>query len=188
MQFEFGAEEPHDTLHPQTAVHVRSLWPSAFVFNILSLKLIEQIALTSPNNTEMMSREIPLPGFNLKRWKSVGRRQEEENREGSGASIQSWSVGPAVPSHSEAADVWETLELLWEVVFIEHRVRTVLHHLQRHCAEHRRKLVNALGSEDAEHKSVTNRFSTESYFNASWVIWWAISLLDSVWVIISNCS
>lgn len=56
--------------------------------------------------------------------------------------------------NSEAADVWETLELLREVVFIEHRVCTVLHHLQRHRAKHRRKLVDALGSEDAEHKSV----------------------------------
>lgn len=72
-----------------------------------------------------------------------------------GASTRSKSVGPDVPDHSEAADVWETLELLGEVVFIEHWVCAVLHHLQGHCAKHRCKLVDALRSVDAEHSPVT---------------------------------
>lgn len=60
----------------------------------------------------------------------------------------------SVPGRSEAADVWETLELLWEVVFVEHWIGTVLYHLQRHRAKHRRKLVDALRSEDTEDISV----------------------------------
>lgn len=45
---------------------------------------------------------------------------------------------------SEAADVGKALELLREVVFIEHRVGAVLHHLQRHGSKNRSKLVDAL--------------------------------------------
>lgn len=81
------------------------------------------------------SSEIPLPGLHLK------------------SRLVSPEVsGPALPGHSEAADVWETLELLWEVVLVEHRVCTVLHHLQRHRAKHRGKLVDALGPEEAQHR------------------------------------
>lgn len=71
-------------------------------------------------------------------------------------------------SHSEAADVRETLELLWEVVFVEHRVGAVLHHLQRHRAEHRRKLVDALGSEGGEHKWVS--LKQELGLPARWIL------------------
>lgn len=45
---------------------------------------------------------------------------------------------------SQTANVGETFELLWEVVFVEHRIGTVLDNLQRHGAEHRGKLVYAL--------------------------------------------
>jgi len=50
----------------------------------------------------------------------------------------------------QAADIGKALELLWKVVFIEHWVCTVLYHLQRHCSEHRRKLVDALGPTEEE--------------------------------------
>lgn len=53
-----------------------------------------------------------------------------------------------VTGWSEAADVWEALKLLWEVVFIEHRVCTVFYHLQRHCTKHWCKLVDALRSRE----------------------------------------
>ena len=52
-----------------------------------------------------------------------------------------WGLGG-----SEAADVGEALELLWEVVLVEDGVGAVLHHLQRHRAEHRCKLVDAFRS------------------------------------------
>lgn len=51
---------------------------------------------------------------------------------------------------SEAADVGEALELLWEVVLVEHRVGPVLHHLQGHGAEHRGELVDALRPGDRD--------------------------------------
>lgn len=47
---------------------------------------------------------------------------------------------------SEAADVGEALQLLWEIVFVEHRVCAVLHHLQGHGTKHGCKLVDALRS------------------------------------------
>lgn len=47
---------------------------------------------------------------------------------------------------SEAANVGEALQLLWEVIFVEHRVCAVFYHLQGHRAKHRRKLVDALRS------------------------------------------
>jgi len=54
------------------------------------------------------------------------------------------TMGRGAKGRSEAADVGEALELLREVVLVEHGVGAVLHHLQGHCAEHRGKLVDAL--------------------------------------------
>lgn len=54
--------------------------------------------------------------------------------------------GTNVTDGSQTADVGEALELLRKIVFVEHRVRTVFHHLQRHCTENRCKLVDALRS------------------------------------------
>lgn len=45
---------------------------------------------------------------------------------------------------SQTTNVGETFEFFWEVVFIEYRIGTVLHNLQRHGAEHRGEFVYAL--------------------------------------------
>ncbi len=45
---------------------------------------------------------------------------------------------------SQTTNVGETFEFLWEVVFIEYRIGTVLDNLQRHGAKHRGEFVYAL--------------------------------------------
>lgn len=58
----------------------------------------------------------------------------------------------SVLAWSQAANVGEALELLWEVVLIEHWVSTVFYYLQRHRTKHRCKLVDAFRPRDENTK------------------------------------
>lgn len=75
---------------------------------------------------------------------SAPANMEQEMLDSLQCDLKNGSDGKRVVVVSQTANVGETLEFLWEVVFIEHGISAVFDHLQGHGAEHRGELVYAL--------------------------------------------
>lgn len=133
------------------------------------------------------SRSAPLLRFRVKRWtlrkshlswwRVRGGRRFSQNAKQmmfvpvfERLTLLWWA---SVAGWSEAADVREALQLLWEVVFVEHWVCTVFHHFQGHCTEHWCKLVDALRPKGWQHNSLMleageGSFSSQPENNVRW--------------------